>query len=54
MLSSSMGMGFCVYNSVAVVARYLQNKYNIRDEFLLVDFDVHHGNGTQDIFYEDD
>ncbi len=50
--SSSMGMGFCVYNSIAVVARYLQKKYGL-ERILIVDFDVHHGNGTQDIFYED-
>ena len=50
--STSMGMGFCVYNSVAVVARYLQKKYGL-ERILIVDFDVHHGNGTQDIFYED-
>ena len=50
--SSSMGMGFCVYNSIAVVARYLQKKYDLK-RILIVDFDVHHGNGTQDIFYED-
>ena len=50
--SSSMGMGFCVYNSVAVVARYLQKNYDLK-RILIVDFDVHHGNGTQDIFYED-
>ena len=51
--TASMGMGFCVYNSVAVVARYLQKKYDLK-RILIVDFDVHHGNGTQDIFYEDD
>jgi len=51
--TASMGMGFCVYNSVAVVARYLQKKYGLK-RILIVDFDVHHGNGTQDIFYEDD
>ena len=50
--TASMGMGFCVYNSVAVVARYLQKKYGLK-RILIVDFDVHHGNGTQDIFYED-
>ena len=50
--SSSMGMGFCVYNSIAVVARYLQKNYDLK-RILIVDFDVHHGNGTQDIFYED-
>ena len=51
--TASMGMGFCVYNNVAVVARYLQKKYDLK-RILIVDFDVHHGNGTQDIFYEDD
>ena len=50
--SSSVGMGFCIYNNVAVVARYLQKKYGL-ERILIVDFDVHHGNGTQDIFYED-
>ena len=51
--TASMGMGFCVYNNVAVVARYLQKKYGLK-RILIVDFDVHHGNGTQDIFYEGD
>ena len=50
--TSSIGMGFCIYNSVAIVARYLQKKYGL-ERILIVDFDVHHGNGTQDIFYED-
>jgi len=50
--TSSVGMGFCIYNSIAVVARYLQKKYGLK-RILIVDFDVHHGNGTQDIFYED-
>ena len=50
--TSSVGMGFCIYNSIAVVARYLQKKYGL-ERILIVDFDVHHGNGTQDIFYED-
>ena len=50
--TASKGMGFCIYNSVAVVARYLQNRYSLK-RILIVDFDVHHGNGTQDIFYED-
>jgi acetoin utilization deacetylase AcuC-like enzyme len=51
--TATKGMGFCVYNSVAVVARYLQDKYGLK-RILIVDFDVHHGNGTQDIFYEED
>ena len=51
--TASKGMGFCIYNSIAVVARYLQSKYGLK-RILIVDFDVHHGNGTQDIFYEDD
>ena len=44
--------GFCFVNNVAVTARYLQNKYKIK-KIAIVDFDVHHGNGTQEIFYQD-
>lgn len=47
------GMGFCIFNNVAIAAKYLQQKYAIK-RILIVDFDVHHGNGTQDIFYDDD
>ena len=47
------GMGFCVFNNVAILARYLQQHHNFK-RILIVDFDVHHGNGTQDIFYSDD
>jgi len=43
-------MGFCVYNNVAVGAYYLLEKYNFK-KVAIIDFDVHHGNGTQDIFY---
>ena len=50
--TSSRGMGFCIYNNVAIVARYLQDNYGL-ERILIIDFDVHHGNGTQDIFYED-
>ena len=44
--------GFCFINNVAVAARYLQKKYNI-GKVAIIDFDVHHGNGTQEIFYKD-
>ena len=44
--------GFCFVNNVAIAARYLQKKYNIK-KIAIIDFDVHHGNGTQEIFYKD-
>ena len=44
-------MGFCIYNNVAVGAKYLISKYKY-NKIAIIDFDVHHGNGTQDIFYE--
>ena len=43
-------MGFCIYNNVAVGANYLIEKYKY-NKIAIIDFDVHHGNGTQDIFY---
>lgn len=46
------GMGFCLFNNVAIAARYIQSKYNI-DKIVIIDWDVHHGNGTQDAFYGD-
>ena len=46
------GRGFCVFNNIALAARYAQKKYRV-GKVLIFDWDVHHGNGTQDIFYED-
>jgi len=46
------GMGFCIFNNIAIAARYAQRKYGI-ERVLIADWDVHHGNGTQDIFYTD-
>jgi len=46
-------MGFCIYNNVAVGTNYLINKYKL-NKIAIIDFDVHHGNGTQDIFYDNE
>ena len=46
-------MGFCIYNNVAVGANYLINKYKL-NKVAIIDFDVHHGNGTQDIFHNNE
>jgi len=46
-------MGFCIYNNVAVGAHYLLEKYKF-NKVAIVDFDVHHGNGTQNIFYDNE
>jgi acetoin utilization deacetylase AcuC-like enzyme len=48
----SKAMGFCIFNNIAVAARYLEQKYNLKN-ILIVDFDLHHGNGTQHSFYND-
>ena len=46
-------MGFCLFNNIAITARYLQREHGV-EKVAIVDWDVHHGNGTQDIFYEDE
>ncbi|MFN8378621.1 MAG: histone deacetylase [Anaerolineae bacterium] len=46
------GMGFCLFNNAAIAARYAQQAYGI-ERVAIVDYDVHHGNGTNDIFYDD-
>jgi acetoin utilization deacetylase AcuC-like enzyme len=47
---SDKAMGFCIYNNIAVGAAYLLNHYNY-NKVAIIDYDVHHGNGTQEIFY---
>ena len=46
------GMGFCLLNNISIGSRYAQRKHGV-ERVLIVDWDVHHGNGTQDIFYSD-
>ena len=49
---TDMAMGFCLFNNVAILARYLQLQHQL-DKILILDWDVHHGNGTQHIFEQD-
>jgi acetoin utilization deacetylase AcuC-like enzyme len=49
---SSQSMGFCLFNNAAIGARYAQARYGV-ERVLVVDWDVHHGNGTQEIFWQD-
>lgn len=51
--SAENAMGFCLFNNVAVAAKYAQNNYKEIDRVAIIDWDVHHGNGTQGIFYDD-
>jgi len=50
--AASAGMGFCVFNNVALGARYALRAHKAA-RAAIIDWDIHHGNGTQDIFYED-
>jgi len=49
---SNRGMGFCIFNNAAIAARYAIQKYGLK-RILIADWDLHHGNGTQEIFYND-
>ena len=51
--TAERAMGFCLFNNVAIGARYAQTHYTEVERVAIVDWDVHHGNGTQGIFYDD-
>ena len=50
--SAARGMGFCIFNNIAVGARHARKKHGV-ERILIADWDVHHGNGTQDVFWSD-
>ena len=49
--TTTQAMGFCLFNNVAIAAKYALDKYKL-ERILIIDFDVHHGNGTHDTFYD--
>jgi len=49
--TSRQAMGFCLFNNIAIAAKYALDKYKL-ERILIIDFDVHHGNGTQETFYD--
>jgi acetoin utilization deacetylase AcuC-like enzyme len=50
--TATQAKGFCLFNNIAIAAKYALNKYKLK-RIAIIDFDVHHGNGTQDTFYGD-